>query len=124
MQQAAQASAEIDPVCGMKVDPAISAHKHIHQGRLYHFCSAGCRTKFAADPAKFEMAVKLMCGSGDFGGMLKRMGNSLQHLKDKELASTMSTCTRKPASIDFCDSNFLPFVRRATNLLRLARSKS
>jgi P-type Cu+ transporter len=53
MQQAVQASGEIDPVCGMKVDPAISAHKHIHQGRLYHFCSAGCRTKFVQEPQRF-----------------------------------------------------------------------
>jgi len=53
MQQAAQASSEIDPVCGMKVDPARSAHKHTHHGRLYYFCSAGCRAKFAKEPQKF-----------------------------------------------------------------------
>jgi Cu+-exporting ATPase len=53
MQQAVQALSETDPVCGMKVDPAISAHKHIHQGRLYHFCSASCRTKFVQEPQKF-----------------------------------------------------------------------
>jgi Cu+-exporting ATPase len=53
MQQAAQRPSEIDPVCGMKVDPARSAHKHTYQGRLYHFCSAGCRTKFAKEPQKF-----------------------------------------------------------------------
>jgi Cu+-exporting ATPase len=53
MQQAVQASGEIDPVCGMEVNPASSAHKHIHQGRLYHFCSAGCRAKFVQEPQKF-----------------------------------------------------------------------
>jgi Cu+-exporting ATPase len=53
MQPAVQASGEIDPVCGMKVDPAISAHNHIHHGRLYHFCSAGCRTKFIQEPQRF-----------------------------------------------------------------------
>src|SRR4029077_5628254 len=35
------------------VDPARLAHKHTYQGRLYHFCSAGCRTKFAKEPQKF-----------------------------------------------------------------------
>ena len=40
----------IDPVCGMKVDPATSKHRHTHDGQLFHFCGAGCRTKFAADP--------------------------------------------------------------------------
>jgi P-type Cu+ transporter len=42
-----------DPVCGMTVDPATSKHRFDHQGKTQHFCSAGCRTKFAADPAKY-----------------------------------------------------------------------
>jgi Cu+-exporting ATPase len=39
-----------DPVCGMTVDPAKTAHHAEHLGCTYHFCSAGCRTKFVADP--------------------------------------------------------------------------
>ncbi len=42
-----------DPVCGMSVDPATSKHRFEHHGETFHFCSAGCRTKFAADPAKY-----------------------------------------------------------------------
>lgn len=42
-----------DPVCGMTVDPATSQHRFDHHGEIHHFCSAGCRTKFAADPAKY-----------------------------------------------------------------------
>ncbi|MDH2342533.1 heavy metal translocating P-type ATPase [Bradyrhizobium sp. SSUT77] len=42
-----------DPVCGMTVDPATSKHRFDHHGETFHFCSAGCRTKFAADPAKY-----------------------------------------------------------------------
>ncbi|MGY4366880.1 Cu+-exporting ATPase [Bradyrhizobium sp. LB1.3] len=42
-----------DPVCGMTVDPATSKHRFAHRGETFHFCSAGCRTKFAADPAKY-----------------------------------------------------------------------
>ncbi|PSO20420.1 heavy metal translocating P-type ATPase [Bradyrhizobium sp. MOS003] len=42
-----------DPVCGMSVDPATSKHHLTHHGETFHFCSAGCRTKFAADPAKY-----------------------------------------------------------------------
>ena len=42
-----------DPVCGMTVDPHTTPHRHEHRGRTYYFCSAGCRTKFAADPAKY-----------------------------------------------------------------------
>ncbi|WP_288044477.1 heavy metal translocating P-type ATPase [Sphingomonas sp.] len=39
-----------DPVCGMTVDPAKTAHHAEHAGHAYHFCSAGCRTKFIANP--------------------------------------------------------------------------
>ena len=40
-----------DPVCGMSVDPHTAKHRAEHAGRAYYFCSAGCRTKFLADPA-------------------------------------------------------------------------
>ena len=43
----------IDPVCGMAVDPHTTPHRHTYQGRPYYFCSAGCRTKFAAAPARY-----------------------------------------------------------------------
>ncbi|HWX61176.1 heavy metal translocating P-type ATPase [Bradyrhizobium sp.] len=42
-----------DPVCGMSVNPATSKHRFEHDAEAFHFCSAGCRTKFAADPAKY-----------------------------------------------------------------------
>jgi P-type Cu+ transporter len=42
-----------DPVCGMSVDPATAKHKAEHGGATYYFCSAGCRGKFVADPARF-----------------------------------------------------------------------
>jgi Cu+-exporting ATPase len=43
----------LDPVCGMKVDPATSTHRFDYRGETFHFCSAGCRTKFAADPVSY-----------------------------------------------------------------------
>ena len=42
-----------DPVCGMKVDPATSKHRFDYGGTTFHFCSAGCRSKFAADPESY-----------------------------------------------------------------------
>lgn len=42
-----------DPVCGMTVDPAKTAHHATHDSADYHFCSAGCLAKFTADPAKY-----------------------------------------------------------------------
>jgi Cu+-exporting ATPase len=46
------ADADRDPVCGMTVR-ADAPHVLEHDGRTYRFCSAGCRAKFAADPARF-----------------------------------------------------------------------
>ena len=46
----------IDPVCGMTVDLSKGKPTHEHDGVTYHFCSNGCRTKFAADPAKYLKA--------------------------------------------------------------------
>jgi Cu+-exporting ATPase len=43
----------IDPVCGMTVDPATARHKAAHKGHDYYFCSAGCKAKFQAGPAKY-----------------------------------------------------------------------
>jgi Cu+-exporting ATPase len=42
-----------DPVCGMTVDPATAKHRFDYEGETYYFCSAGCRTKFAADPTAY-----------------------------------------------------------------------
>jgi len=42
----------IDPVCGMTVKPG-SPHQAQHAGHDYHFCSAGCRTKFLAEPVRY-----------------------------------------------------------------------
>jgi P-type Cu+ transporter len=47
-----------DPVCGMSVDPATSKHRLEHQDQTFHFCSAGCRAKFEADPAKYPDNTK------------------------------------------------------------------
>ncbi|PZR84925.1 MAG: haloacid dehalogenase [Stutzerimonas stutzeri] len=44
------AAGPIDPVCGMRIDPLTTAHHADIAGTAYHFCSAGCRTKFVADP--------------------------------------------------------------------------
>ena len=41
----------IDPVCGMTVKT--DTHRHVHEGVTFGFCSAGCKTKFAADPGKY-----------------------------------------------------------------------
>jgi len=46
-------SAVTDPVCGMTVDPQTSKHRFEYQGHTFHFCSARCRERFAAEPGKY-----------------------------------------------------------------------
>jgi Cu+-exporting ATPase len=46
----------VDPVCGMRVDPATAMEKglhHQHDGVGYHFCSQGCYLDFGDDPARY-----------------------------------------------------------------------
>jgi len=51
-----------DPVCGMTVDPAAGKPSREHGGHTYHFCSNGCRDKFAAAPGYFIEAKDPVCG--------------------------------------------------------------
>jgi P-type Cu+ transporter len=48
----ATARGGIDPVCGMTVAPDAPLHA-MHEGHDYRFCSAGCRSSFVADPARY-----------------------------------------------------------------------
>jgi Cu+-exporting ATPase len=43
----------LDPVCGMRVDPARAAGHAHHQGTDYWFCSLRCRDRFIAEPARY-----------------------------------------------------------------------
>jgi len=54
MPHGGAAPEEHDPVCGMRVDAAAPAGgSAAHAGRTYHFCSARCRSKFVAEPARY-----------------------------------------------------------------------
>jgi P-type Cu+ transporter len=48
----------IDPVCGMSVNPLTSPHRFEYRGTTYHFCSGGCRTKFATAPEPYLNKAK------------------------------------------------------------------
>ena len=41
---------EVDPVCGMSVDPATAKFSAVHDGATFHFCSQRCQQKFTANP--------------------------------------------------------------------------
>ena len=42
-----------DPVCGMQVDERTAAGSSVFEGSDYYFCSAGCKTKFDANPLTY-----------------------------------------------------------------------
>jgi hypothetical protein len=44
---------QIDPVCGMAVDPGRAAATIDYQGRRFHFCSAQCQNRFQEHPDLF-----------------------------------------------------------------------
>ncbi|MCU1246827.1 MAG: copper/silver-translocating P-type ATPase, partial [Acidobacteria bacterium] len=58
-QSTETAAAFIDPVCGMKVDPARAAASSHHGGRTIYFCSPSCKAKFDANPAAYLGEEKL-----------------------------------------------------------------
>ncbi len=53
-----------DPVCGMDVDPANARYQAQHSGKEYFFCSAGCLTKFQANPEKILASAPQAMVSG------------------------------------------------------------
>ncbi len=60
-----------DPVCGMTVDPAKTAHHAEFAGATYHFCSTGCCEKFVAEPARYaKLAPKPQAGAAVVEGTI------------------------------------------------------
>jgi YHS domain-containing protein len=56
----------LDPICDMVVDLAEARGEGLaleHAGHEYGFCSAGCKTKFAKDPAGYVAKVETWLGA-------------------------------------------------------------
>ena len=56
-----------DPVCGMIPKPD-TPHRLTHEGEEVLFCSAGCKTKFEADPAKYAKPADASACCSKHGG--------------------------------------------------------
>lgn len=54
----------VDPVCGMKVNPATAKFSHEHEGTTYYFCCSGCREKFKAAPERILSGPPKPMGGG------------------------------------------------------------
>jgi uncharacterized membrane protein YraQ (UPF0718 family)/YHS domain-containing protein len=62
-----------DPVCGMKVDRG-KALTLEHGGRTVHFCSEGCRDRFAADPEDYGEGPSLRTSTPSTNQRLRPSG--------------------------------------------------
>ena len=63
---------EIDPVCGMEVEPSTSQLSTEHDGTTYWFCGKGCLLEFTDDPETLSrpglQAVDVTAGLGAISG--------------------------------------------------------
>lgn len=97
----------IDPVCGMTVDTTAGKPSAVHEGRSFHFCCNGCKTKFEADPAKYLAAKPASggcCGSKAdapaghdhvHGHQHDQVGDSAHAVKDPVCGMTVAPLTAK-----------------------------
>jgi YHS domain-containing protein len=53
MMQTEPMKNEVDPVCGMSVNPATTQITADVEGHHYYFCAEGCREAFVENPQKF-----------------------------------------------------------------------
>ncbi|WP_416385471.1 heavy metal translocating P-type ATPase [Tsuneonella sp. CC-YZS046] len=104
-----------DPVCGMAVDPATAAHRTRHEGVTHVFCSAGCKAKFEADPARYLAAA---LAHGDAHGHSHHGGGSSPAAPAPE--GTIWTCPMhpeirrdRPGSCPICGMALEPLVASA-----------
>lgn len=50
----------MDPVCRMMVDEESTEWSYDHKGKVFHFCSRGCRADFQENPEFYLAGGDLM----------------------------------------------------------------
>ncbi|HJU04713.1 MAG TPA: heavy metal translocating P-type ATPase [Nitrospiraceae bacterium] len=93
IQPRGQAAPEVDPVCGMTVDPQHAAGSHEHAGQTYYFCNPSCLQRFTADPERYTKPaatagphIDPICGMevepADAAGMVEHQGHMYYFCSD------------------------------------------
>lgn len=95
--QADEAQIVRDPVCGMLVDPDAGKPFAEVDGHTYHFCCAGCRSKFVADPEAYKTAKDVVCGMKVDRATAKHMHS---HLGEKFYFCSSGCLTKFEAAPD------------------------
>ena len=96
-----------DPVCGMTVT-AQSAHQAEHIGKRYYFCSAGCKTKFNANPGHYTTAKLIE---------VQKISTPSVGAPQPNMAGTIYTCPMhpeirqdKPGNCPICGMTLEPLI--------------
>lgn len=58
MATAVQKIKQIDPVCGMEVDPDKAAATTCYKGKMVFFCAEGCKKAFEKNPKAYSVGQK------------------------------------------------------------------
>jgi P-type Cu+ transporter len=91
----------IDPVCGMKVNPATAKHQLEHAGKEYYFCCAHCLEKFRKDPKQY------LSHDGKPTPAVVQIGAARPMAQLVTLASPGKGSHRKPAEIHSEGANYV-----------------
>ncbi|HZX40581.1 MAG TPA: heavy metal-binding domain-containing protein, partial [Myxococcaceae bacterium] len=97
-------SSDLDPVCGMLVDPAHpKGGTWTHAGKTYGFCNPRCRQRFAADPERYpapELAVEAAPGHAtkDHRGHREARHTEARHRPIEHDGAPASASRKRPAS--------------------------
>ena len=60
-----------DPVCGMNVDETKAKYSSVSQGKTDYFCSAGCKSRFDADPSRYSGSAAVPQHAGHDSGVAR-----------------------------------------------------
>ncbi|MBZ5646774.1 MAG: heavy metal translocating P-type ATPase [Acidobacteriia bacterium] len=97
---------ELDPVCGMMVDPATARAKVDHAGKTFYFCCPGCAGKFQADPQKY---LNKVAGTSPLVGI--SLGMPKPAATDAIPSPTAQIAPAKPGTVWVCPMD--PEVRES-----------
>ncbi|WP_232296153.1 heavy metal translocating P-type ATPase [Terriglobus sp. TAA 43] len=89
---------QIDPVCGMSVDPMKAAASAEFEGTTYYFCCKGCRDKFVANPQKYLQGDTNADGCCGGGQQLVTLSAAPATLKVKDVVCGMTIDPAKAAA--------------------------
>jgi YHS domain-containing protein len=68
-------STNIDPACGMKVEPGKTRLVSVYHGNSKWFCAEGCRETFETNPQKY-LDAKIKKQKGIWGRYLDRLNRA------------------------------------------------